>query len=63
VRLGLRGVVFSLYYSGRAGPSYDGPGPLEILPYRVGVAVEDGRRPAPETAPEVASWEIESTRQ
>src|SRR5262249_29421408 len=31
VRLGLRGVVLALYYSGGAGPSYDGPGPLDVV--------------------------------
>jgi hypothetical protein len=49
VRLGLRGIVLSLYYSGGAGPWYDGPGPLDVLSYRVGVAVEDVSRPALET--------------
>ncbi len=49
VRLGLRGIVFSLYYSGGAGPSYDGLGPLDVLSYRVGVAVEDVVRPLLET--------------
>jgi hypothetical protein len=52
VRLGLRGIVLSLYYSGGAGPSYDGPGPLDVLAYRVGVAVEDEGRPVLETAME-----------
>ena len=52
VRLGLRGIVFSLYYSGGSGPSYDGPGPLDVLSYRVGVAVEDAGRPVLETAME-----------
>ncbi len=49
VRMGLRGIVLSLYYSGGSGPSYDGPGPLDVLSYRVGVAVEDVARPALET--------------
>jgi hypothetical protein len=52
LRLGLRGIVLSLYYSGSAGPSYDGPGPLDVLSYRVGVAVEDGGRSVLETTPE-----------
>ncbi len=52
VRLGLRGIVFSLYYSGGSGPSYDGPGPLDVLSYRFGIAVEDGGRPVLETAME-----------
>ena len=49
LRIGLRGIVLSLYYSGGAGPSYDGLGPLEVLSYRVGVAVEDAVRPVLET--------------
>ena len=49
VRMGLRGIVLSLYYSGGSGPSYVGPGPLDVLSYRVGVAVEDVGRPALET--------------
>jgi hypothetical protein len=49
MRMGLRGIVLSLYYSGGSGPSYDGPGPLDVLSYRVGVAVEDVARPALET--------------
>jgi hypothetical protein len=52
LRLGLRGIVLSLYYSGSAGPSYDGPGPLDVLSYRVEVAVEDGGRTVLETTPE-----------
>ena len=47
--MGLRGIVLSLYYSGGSGPSYVGPGPLDVLSYRVGVAVEDVGRPALET--------------
>ena len=50
--MGLRGIVLSLYYSGGTGPSYDGPGPLDVLAYRVAVAIEDGRRPVLETAME-----------
>ena len=52
VRVGLRGIALSLYYSGGTGPSYDGPGPLDVLAYRVAVAIEDGRRPVLETAME-----------
>jgi hypothetical protein len=50
LRLGLRGIVFSLYYSGSTGPAYDGRGPLDVLSYRVGVAVGDGCRPLVETS-------------
>ena len=52
VRMSLRGVVLSLYYAGGTGPSYDGPRPLDVLAYRVAVAIEDGRRPVLETAME-----------
>ncbi len=49
VRLGLRGIVFSLYYSGGAGPGFEERGPLEVLSYCVGVAVEDVPRPVLES--------------
>ena len=49
LRFGLRGIVLSLYYSGGSGPSYDEPGPLDVLSYRVGVAVEDTARLVLET--------------
>src|SRR4051794_37271579 len=62
LRLGLRGVVFSLYYSGGTGPSFEGPGPLDVLGYRVGVAVLDGQPTVPETTLEAPPWGIESTR-
>jgi hypothetical protein len=41
LRVGLRGIVVSLYYSGRAGPAFEGPGPLDVLSYCVGVAAAD----------------------
>lgn len=28
---GLRGIIMSLYYSGRRGPHYEGPTPLEVM--------------------------------
>lgn len=28
---GLRGIIMSLYYSGRKGPDYSGPSPLELM--------------------------------
>lgn len=28
---GLRGIIMSLYYSGRTGPDYSGPNPLELM--------------------------------
>jgi hypothetical protein len=41
LRLGLRGVVFSLYFSGAVGDNYTGPSPLEVLGYQVGVYTGD----------------------
>lgn len=41
LRIGLRSVVYSLYYSGLAGPDYDGPLPLRIIDYDVSVYTED----------------------
>jgi hypothetical protein len=48
LRLGLRGMVVSLYYSGRAGPAFEGRGPLNVLSYHVGVVVDDAGPAAPE---------------
>lgn len=33
IRLGLKGLVFSLYYSGMRGSRYTGPTPVELLGY------------------------------
>jgi hypothetical protein len=41
LRLGLRGLVLSLYYSGRTGAAYDGPSPLDVIGYDVGVYTAD----------------------
>jgi len=41
LRLGLRSMVYSLYYSGQAGPDYDGPLPLQIIDYEVSVYTGD----------------------
>lgn len=41
LRLGLRGLVLSLYYSGRTGRDYQGPSPLEVIGYDVGVYTAD----------------------
>jgi hypothetical protein len=41
LRLGLKGVVTSLYYSGEVGHSYKGPSPLEVLGYHVKVYTAD----------------------
>ncbi|HEY9844385.1 MAG TPA: hypothetical protein V6D23_28200 [Candidatus Obscuribacterales bacterium] len=32
---GLRGIIMSLYYSGRKGPDYSGPTPLEIMGVKI----------------------------
>jgi len=41
LRLGLKGVVTSLYYSGEVGRDYKGQSPLEVLGYRVNVYSAD----------------------
>lgn len=41
LRLGLRGLVLSLYYSGRTGGGYAGPSPLDVIGYEVGVYTAD----------------------
>lgn len=41
LRLGLRSVVYTLYYSGRVGPSYAGLSPLQIIGYDVSVYTGD----------------------
>lgn len=41
MRIGIRGVIFTLYWSGRTGAGYDGPSPLELIGYDVGVWSED----------------------
>ena len=41
MRFGMRGLVLSLYYSGRTGASFDGPSPLDVIGYRVGVYTAD----------------------
>ena len=53
VRLGLRGIVLlALLLGRRPVRRTSGPGPLDVLSYRVGVAVEDVGRPVLETAME-----------
>lgn len=54
LRLGLRGVVNSLYYSGETGRGYEGPSPLELLGYNVSVYtadVDERERQAGENGP------------
>jgi hypothetical protein len=41
LRLGLKGVVTSLYYSGERGAGYTGPTPLDALDYHVAVYSAD----------------------
>jgi hypothetical protein len=41
LRLGLKGVVTSLYYSGERGAGYTGPTPLDSLGYHVNVYTAD----------------------
>ena len=63
VRMSLRGIVLRSTTRATPAPSYDGPGPLDVLSYRVAVAVEDGRPAGARNRDgAVASWEIESTR-
>lgn len=45
LRMGLKGLVLTLYYSGRRGPGYTGRTPLEVLGYRVGVYTADVNTP------------------
>lgn len=42
LRLGLRGLVWSLYYSGWKGSTAQGKTPLQVLEYSVGVVPLDG---------------------
>lgn len=42
-RFGLRGTVFSLYYSGATGDKHDGASPLDLLGYEVRVYTGDRR--------------------
>lgn len=35
VRFGLRGIIFSLYYSGLKGANYNGPTPREIIGFKI----------------------------
>ncbi|MBX7168996.1 MAG: hypothetical protein K1X74_21855 [Pirellulales bacterium] len=41
LRMGIRGLAMTLYYSGRKGARYTGRTPLDILDYRVGVYTGD----------------------
>jgi hypothetical protein len=37
IRMGVRGIVFSLYYSGWTGTAYSGKSPLDIIGYQLTV--------------------------
>jgi len=37
VRLGVRGIIYSLYYSGWKGPGYSGKAPLDIIGYQLNI--------------------------
>lgn len=37
IRLGFRGIAFSLYYSGLKGKSFPGPTPLELIEFKLQV--------------------------
>lgn len=41
LRMGLRGLIMTLYYSGNRGASYEGPTPLDIVGYHVSVYTAD----------------------
>lgn len=45
LRIGLRSIVFTLYYSGRVGPDYQGPLPVQITGYDVSVYTDDLETP------------------
>lgn len=47
LRMGIKGFVFTLYYSGEKGQGYSGPSPLEAIGYEVSVYTDDveGRAP------------------
>ena len=37
IRMGVRGIVYSLYYSGWKGSAYTGPSPLELMDFQLTV--------------------------
>lgn len=41
LRMGIRGLIMTLYYSGNRGASYQGPSPLDIAGYHVSVYTAD----------------------
>ncbi|MDZ7732327.1 MAG: hypothetical protein U5R31_03745 [Acidimicrobiia bacterium] len=41
LRMGLRGLILTLYYSGRVGASYTEPSPLDVIGYDVSVYTDD----------------------
>ncbi|MEW5724700.1 MAG: hypothetical protein AB1896_16425 [Thermodesulfobacteriota bacterium] len=40
-RVGIKGLVVSLYYSGETGPGYQGPNPAEVIGFEVSVYLAD----------------------
>lgn len=40
LNLGLRGIIFSCYYSGKGGASFKGSNPLDVLGYQLNRVVE-----------------------
>jgi hypothetical protein len=40
LNLGLRGIIFSCYYSGNGGASFKGSNPLDVLGYQLNRVVE-----------------------
>lgn len=52
LQTGLKGLVMSLYFSGRKGKAYTGRSPLEVIDYEVTVFTEDvDQRGAVDSAP------------
>lgn len=52
LQTGLKGLVMSLYFSGRKGKAYTGRSPLEVIDYEVTVFTEDvDQREAVDSAP------------
>lgn len=41
LRMGIKGLIMTLYYSGEKSEHFPGPTPLEVLEYRVGVYTGD----------------------
>lgn len=46
LRMGLKGLLLTLYYSGNRGAAYAGPTPLDVIEYQVSVYTGDLEPPA-----------------